>query len=582
MSRRPKGRPPRTRVEPVAGTDREAGWWLLVVVFLAGAALMAYEMVGSRLLAPYFGSSMYVWGSLIAVFLAALSIGYTVGGRLADRFPSAGALTLVLSSASVLVAVSVIVADPLQGWIIDVDLGARANSLVASVLLFGPASVLMGMVSPWAVRLRAGDLAKVGATAGALYGLSTAGSIVGTIAASFYLVQEVGSERTVLTVALTLGGCGLLTAVVGHGRALTTWVAGVAVFLLVLLAGSGSLGDAVDDTFTSVGSGYSPVFRAGGYEAEFQPSEGGRLRAKADSQYHRIRVVDYKAGQIGDERARVMHFDNSLQAAAALDAKGDPAVTGPPLFQYLRAFDIVPAIRPDAQRMLFIGLGSGAAVMRMHELRPDLEIDVVEIDPEVAALARTWFAYEDSENGNDKIHTHIADGRSWLQAQDDAKFDAIILDTYFADSIPFHLTTREFLKLTSERLAPDGVVAANLIGAVEGGNSELLRSMHETWSKAFRDIVVYPVPDGQGAVDLQNFSNVEFIASKNRGVLPPFAGEEDLIGAARMAVPADQLLDAKLRAILRARYRGEFKTSDVPVLTDDLAPVDSLLAVDGI
>lgn len=582
MTSTPKRPSPDPVALPVGGRDhhlaaRPAGNWLLLVVFLAGAALMAYEIVGSRLLAPYFGNSTFIWGSLISVFLGALAAGYAIGGRIADRFPVPGALALLLSAAAVLVGTTVLLAEPLQERIIALDLGLRLNPLVSSVLLFGPASVLIGMVSPYAVRLRAGDISSLGRTAGALYGLSTAGSIVGTLAASFWLVQSFGSEATVLAVGIALGACALLTAIAGGARIAVSLASTAALSSVVVLAIVGVGTDEAGDTFRGAGSGFSPVFQAGGYQPEYAPSEGGTLRDRADSSYHRIRVVDYPGGQFGERPARVLHFDNSLQAAAPLE-DGRPVVTGPPLFGYLRAYDLVPAILPDAERVLLIGLGSGAAAMRLHELRPDLQIDVVEIDPKVVELAREWFGYRDSENGNPRITTHVADGRSWLAAQDDARFDAIVLDTYFADSIPFHLTTREFLELTRERLADDGIVAANLIGAVEGPRSELIRSMHETWSEVFGDLAVYPVPGGDGSVDLETFSNVEFFASPTRGVLPPRGGEVPLI---RAELPP-RVLDEELRALIQARYVAEVEHDDVPVLTDDLAPVDSLLQVDGI
>ncbi|MCB0878898.1 MAG: fused MFS/spermidine synthase [Thermoleophilia bacterium] len=559
---------------------RPAGAWLLLVVFLAGGALMAYEIVGSRLLAPYFGSSTFVWGSLISVFLGALAAGYAVGGRLADRFPAAGALALVLAASSLLVGATVLLSAPLQEWIIDVNLGLRLDPLVSSVLLFGPASVLMGMVSPYAVRLRAGDLQSLGRTAGSLYGLSTFGSIAGTLAASFWLVQSFGSEATVLAVGVVLAACSVLTAMAGGARALVSTIASVSLVLVALLALAGAGGDEVGDRVRAAGSDYSPVFHAGGYKPEFEPSTGGTLRDKADSSYHRIRVVDYPAGQVGDTPARVLHFDNSLQAAAALDAQGAPITTGAPVFGYLRAFDLVPAIRPDAEKALLVGLGSGAAAMRLHELRPDLQIDVVEIDPKVVELARKWFGYRDSENGNDAITTHVGDGRTWLAAQGDTTFDVIMLDTYFADSIPFHLTTREFLELVRDRLAPDGVVAANLIGAVEGSRSELFRSMHRTWSRVFDDVAVYPVPTGSG-VDLTAFSNIELIAAPDRGVLPPRGGEATLVEQAGFSAK-EPVLDRQLRDLIAARYVDEVDHEGVPILTDDLAPVDSLLQVDGI
>ncbi len=566
-------------VEAEIISAHRAGAWLLVVVFLAGAALMAYEIVGSRLLAPYFGSSTFVWGSLISVFLGALATGYAIGGRVADRFPSAGALALVLAGAALLVGASVIAADPLQREIVSANLGLRLNPLLASVVLFGPASVLLGMVSPYAVRLRAGGLASLGRTAGSLYGLSTFGSIAGTLAASFWLVQTFGSEATVIAVGIVVAVCAVIAAFAGRAGGVATGAAMATLVLLGLLAVAGAGEDEVGSTVRAAGSDFSPVFHAGGYRPQFTPSVGGTLRAKADSSYHRIRVVDYPAGQFGADPARVLHFDNSLQAAARL-RDGEPVVTGPPLFGYLRAFDLVPAIRPDAKRVLMVGLGSGAAAMRLHELRPELDIDVVEIDRKVVELAREWFGYRDAENGNPRIRTHVSDGRTWLATQDDASFDAIVLDTYFADSIPFHLTTREFLQLAKDRLAPDGIVAANLIGAVEGDKSELLRSMHRTWSGVFDDIAVYPVPTDRG-VNLDEFGNVEFIASAKRGVLPPLGGDAALVDAAKLE-SAQPVLDSQLQRLLAARYVDRISHDGVPTLTDDLAPVDSLLQVDGI
>jgi spermidine synthase len=242
----------------------------------------------------------------------------------------------------------------------------------------------------------------------------------------------------------------------------------------------------------------------------------------------------------------------------------------------------VPAFQPDAKRVLLIGLGSGAAAMRLHELRPDLDIDVVELDPKVVDYARKWFGYRDSERGNPRITTHVGDGRTWLAAQDDAKFDAILLDTYFADSIPFHLTTREFLELVRDRLTTGGIAEANLIGAPEGRRSELLRSMHRTWSRVFGDVVFYPVPSEDGSNDLTAFRNVELFAAPDRGVLPPRGGERTLVEQADLAVPAPQVLDAQLTRLIDARYSQDVSHKGVPILTDDLAPVDALLQVDGI
>lgn len=559
-----------------------SGWWLSLVVFFAGAALMAYEIVGSRLLAPSFGNSTYVWGSLIGVFLAALAAGYTVGGRLADRWARPAPLAIILAVAAVLVMASQVAAEPLQRAIVDLDLGIRANPLLTSVALFGPASILIGMVSPWAVRLRATSVESMGRTAGSLYGLSTAGSIVGTLAASFWLVQEFGSDATVAIVAVALAACGALTATAGRSDLRVQGVAALVLVGVVAFAAT-DRGARDGDRFAPAGSGLSPVFHAGGYEPEYEPSADGTLRAQTDSSYHRIRVVDYAAGDFFDDAAtRVLHFDNSMQASARL-LDGEPVTTGPTRFSYQRAVDVAAATTPGTGgRALLVGLGSGAAAMRLHELRPDLRIDVVELDGKVVEVARRWFGYRDAERGNDRIRTHVADGRAWLGARERSdRYDLVLIDAYFADSLPFHLTTREFLEQVQAHLADDGVASANLIGAVEGPRSELVRSMHRTWSDVFADVVLYPVPHETGEVYLEDFNNIELFAARSRGVLPPRGGEAALVEAAGFPDAAGPVVDTELRQLVDARYADEIPGDDVPVLRDDLAPVDSLLDVSG-
>jgi Spermine/spermidine synthase domain len=564
-----------------------AGAWLYVVVFLAGAALMGFELVGSRLLAPYFGNSIYVWGSLIGVFLAALSVGYAVGGRVADRFPTAGTLASVLALAAVLTAVVTVAYEPVQDGVVRWNPGIRLNPLISAVVLFGPASVLMGMVSPFAVRLSATALHRMGSTAGTLYGLSTVGSIAGTLGTSFWLIGNMGSESVVLVMAGALAVCAVICAVAAAGgRA----IAGAAAAALVVLgfAGSGVAGGR-GELSVRTGSN-SPVLKAAGFREEFEPSPGGTERLRDDSQYHRIRVVDYPQGiESGRGPARMLHFDNSMQAAVELTADGKPDNDAPPLFSYLSAIDLLPTMRPDAERALFVGLGSGAAPMRLRQLMPGVEIDVVEIDPAVVEAAEEWFGYGDPSG---HIDTFVGDGRSWLAASDE-QYDIVMVDAYYADSIPFHLATREFLEVVRDHLTPDGVVHANLIGAVEGRRSNLMRSYVKTYGAVFDEIEVYPVTVGDGAPRLDRFGNVELFATDGADIAvssegdvmatfaPRLAGlsvDEAIarLGRQEHAAHPGELPHPALGRLVRERYTEDIPLDDVSVLTDDYAPVDAL------
>ncbi len=178
---------------------------LYVVVFVCGGVLMAFEMAGSRILAPTFGSTIFTWGSLIGVFLAALSLGYFVGGGLADRVPKFSLLGTIIAVAGLLVLLTPLIAAYCCHWI-DLRLGAgnRANPLFASVLLFFLPSMLLGMVSPFSVRLQAQSVATMGNVAGRLYALSTLGSIAGTLAATFWLVPTFWTSNTVKALGVCL------------------------------------------------------------------------------------------------------------------------------------------------------------------------------------------------------------------------------------------------------------------------------------------------------------------------------------------------------------------------------------------
>jgi MFS family permease len=167
------------------------------IAFLNGAVLLGLEIVASRMLAPYFGNSIYVWGSLISVFLLALSIGYGLGGIIADKVPTFKALGLIILAAGVLVILLPLVSLPVSKAIAGMNLDGRSGALLASAVFFLVPSVLMGMVSPYVIKLSAHDLAAIGTTAGLVYAVSTVGSIAGAIGVSFFLIPLMGTRAIV-------------------------------------------------------------------------------------------------------------------------------------------------------------------------------------------------------------------------------------------------------------------------------------------------------------------------------------------------------------------------------------------------
>ncbi|HSL65034.1 MAG TPA: fused MFS/spermidine synthase, partial [Gaiellaceae bacterium] len=247
---------PRGRVRAVAAPH---GLVIGFAVFTSGAVLLGMELAASRVLAPYFGNSLFVWGSLIGVVLAGLSIGYWLGGVLADRLPATELLLGVMTLGALLVLLVPIVDGPVLDWVVGWDPGPRLNPLLAAVILFGPASVVLAAVTPVAVRLAARSVDTVGRTAGRLYAVSTAGSIVGTLATAFWLVPELGVSQ-LLALAATV----LLAAVVLVAAVERLPVAVAVAFLATVGAGVAAVSVAPEESDTLEGAAaqnWSPVYR---------------------------------------------------------------------------------------------------------------------------------------------------------------------------------------------------------------------------------------------------------------------------------------------------------------------------------
>ncbi len=192
---------------PTAGHTLQ-GWLIVLLVFVAGAASLAVEMLASRLLAPYFGSSLFVWANLIGLILLYLTLGYYIGGRMADRYPRPAALYWLTIAAALLIAAIPLVSSPILNWALNTfaayPLSEFYGSLVSVLLLFSIPMILLGCVSPYAIRLRVEQVGSSGRVSGQLYAVSTAGSIVGTFLPVLVLMPDIGTAKTFLVFALIL------------------------------------------------------------------------------------------------------------------------------------------------------------------------------------------------------------------------------------------------------------------------------------------------------------------------------------------------------------------------------------------
>jgi spermidine synthase len=416
--------------------------FLYVIVAVAGASVLALEILGTRILGPAFGVNLFLWSALITVTLAALSAGYLAGGAMADRSPSFGRLSALLALSGAWIAAipwmrpAVIAIS--SGW----DL--RAAILGSSAALFFIPLALLGAVTPYALRLTLTDVARAGRTAGRLFALSTVASVVSALLTGFWLIPNLG----VFLLTTLLGTILLLTAAGGY---LLRPVSVRAALLAVALTAAGLAAPA-----------FSPAERA-------RPEIG--LVDVRQSPYAEIRVYDNPDG-------RHLLIDGGIHSRVDTS-------TWHSTIQYTSLMELPMGYFPRPGRMLLIGLGGGSLVRSYREA--GWEVDAVEIDAEVISTARRFFNL-DGAGGT----IYEMDGRRYL-ATTQKRYDVVLLDAYGSSSIPFHLVSVEAFRMAKAVLAEGGVFAVNAISL--GWRNPLVSAIAASMRASFRDVIALPMAE---------------------------------------------------------------------------------------
>ena len=407
---------------------------LSLVVFVGGAGTLATEIAASRLLAPYFGSSTIVWANIIGLILVYLSLGYWLGGRLADRRPDPRVLGWIVAVAALFVAVTPFVARPILDVAVEgldaVNVGAVVGSFFAALALFAVPVTLLGAVSPFAIRLALVDVGEAGTVAGRLYALSTVGSILGTFLSAIVTIPLLGTQRTMLgSAALLALAASLLLGARWH--ALTVGLAA----LLFVPAGT------------------------------IKASEG--LLFESESAYQYVQVVER------DDGSRALRLNEGVAVHSVWNR--DSVLTGGVWDTFLL---VPPLLGRPVERMLIVGNAGGTVARAFGELYPGVSIDGVEIDPAVSEAGRRFLGLRD----NPRLRVIDADGRPFLELTDE-RYDLIVVDAYHQPYIPFYLATKEFFRLVRDRLTPGGVAALNV--AAVPGDERLSAAIGSTLVSAF-------------------------------------------------------------------------------------------------
>ncbi|MEA2886230.1 MAG: hypothetical protein QOD11_590 [Bradyrhizobium sp.] len=522
-------------MKPEALPEAPCRNWLAIsiylVAFITGAIVMSFEMLGSRYLAPAFGAGIYTWASLISTVLAALCAGYFLGGYAADRYPSPVILAATVAIGSIYMLLLPAFSDEIVqffAWQIDdIKLGSLAAAM--AIMLF-PVTFL-GMYSPFAVRLLIESKQNAGAVSGTVYGISTAGSILGTLVTTFFLIPLIGTRAITISLGiLGLLGCALLLATGSASRRPVRL--GVLAGLLASQIAAPPPGRAED--------ALDPQIRA-----TMLARKDGRI-AHLETVYNDIFVTKEANLLTLSFQWKGWRFNQSQTNLADGDDLPMP---------YSRTMSIAAVFPPDIKRVLVLGLGAGSIPAYLQRFIPDAVIDAVELDPGVIEVAKKYFGLRETE----KFRLIPGDARMFLNRHTEP-YDIIVVDAFTGSYIPFHLMTKEFYQLVRNRLSPHGVAAFNFLPS-----KDIFESNLRTVSLAF-----------DNKVDLFHSD-------------PPDIGESNVIVVGRLDPSSDAETSQKAVAA-QERYKFRFDVSKLvteqrmpapkelkgKLLTDDFAAADVL------
>ncbi len=435
---------------------------LLATVFIAGLSTLGAEFAASRLLANTFGNSNLVWAAIIGLIMIYLAAGSFWGGRLADRFPHERTLAALLAATALGLGIVPLVAGPVLRFAAaafdQLRLGVAGGAFFGVLLLFSLPITLLGMVSPFVIRLSIRDRASSGQVAGRISSLGTIGSFIGTYLTVLILIPNIGTARTIWTLSLLLGLNAAWLLLESRAR----HAAGALTLGLILLGG------------LSLWASRGPIKNTPGqiYEAE--------------SAYNYIEVLErdgYRYLRLNDGQGY-----HSIWSADTLNYNG-------PWSQFLAGpfFNAPPATPHDVQRIAIVGLAAGTAARQASAIFGPVPIDGYEIDPLILQVGREYFGLDALPN----LNTYAQDGR-WGLAHSPWQYDLIIVDAYRPPYIPAHLTTREFFQMAADHLTETGVLAINVGRAPD--DRRLINALATTLNTVFPSVHVSDVPNSLNTI----------------------------------------------------------------------------------
>lgn len=490
---------------------------LQLVSFFSGAATMILELTGSRMVAPFFGTSLIVWTALIGIIMTSLCIGNWLGGAVVDKNPDAKLLGRILIFTAIIIAITAYSSNMILTWLQSLVLNLYLASVFAAVIIFAPASILLGMVSPFVARLAMQNVDSSGAVVGRLSALNSAGSILGTFLGGFVLISLFPSGIILMLLSSLIA---LLSVLVYTGA----WRN---ILLLFILAGATYAAEKLGLPFTPRG-------------------------VQIDTAYNHLSIIDHDAKNTRTGRPLRVLITNP-DAAQSLMYLDNPSEL---VSSYTKFYDLAFHYKPDTKKVLMLGGGGYCFPRYLLSERPDVSIDVVELDPGITDTARVYFNLQDHPN----LRIFHEDARTFLnRAIKDGfeKYDAILMDTFSSwTSIPFQMTTIETAERLRELLNPDGTLIVNIIASLYGTKSGVFHGIYKAFNTSFSTMMIFPVlfDEPKYAQILQNII---------------------LVGMGDTASTVSPTPDAKISALLSHQWLEPFVPNPaIPAFSDSFAPVE--------
>ncbi len=489
---------------------------LEIIFFIVNAIYMILELIASRLLSPYFGSSNLVWTSIIGIILLSNSIGNYIGGKIADKNCSKDNLKLILKISGIVVLVIPFIQDSILIGISNIFSSIKIGAIFSAILLFFMPSMLFGFFSPIIIKLKMNDLENVGSTSGRIYAIATIGSLIGTFLGGFVLLPAIGSNELLFILSAILFLLVLLVGEIDIKKDL------IFVIIAIILSG------AFFYFFSTWNSLQGTAVISGSYNA----------MVSYDTQYGRVCIYNTEND---DDSYRTLLVDKGHESATFIDQDKCYDL----VYEYTKYYDLMFESSINIKNTLMIG-GAGYSYPKYYISNYlDKSMDVVEIDEDITEIAKEYFylnkLIDDYDlNNNNRLGLIAEDGRTYLN-KNTKKYDAILNDAFAGESPAETLTTIEAAQKVYNSLTENGLYLSNVISSIYGENSDFIKAEVNTLKQVFKNVYVVPCND---------YNNYELVQNN-------------------MVIATDDTLSLENSISLDI-------PDDTIILTDNYCPVDSL------